>query len=76
MTDTRMALHEVLEIHELLAFKNVCLTKASVMPVLVSDERLKALMAQTATIDRRHISDLQALLSNVETKVQSQGLVH
>ncbi|WP_249226458.1 hypothetical protein [Alicyclobacillus mengziensis] len=41
MAKDEWALHETLELHELLAFKNVCMTKSVTMPVLVSDESLK-----------------------------------
>ncbi len=65
MAKDEWALHETLELHELLAFKNVCMTKSVTMPVLVSDESLKELMAASATMDRHHIADLQALLSKM-----------
>ncbi|QSO53495.1 hypothetical protein JZ785_06475 [Alicyclobacillus curvatus] len=61
------ALHETLELHELLAFKNVCLTKSITMPVLVNDGGLKDLLAAAAAMDRRHVADLQGLLARTAT---------
>jgi hypothetical protein len=37
-TQQGLATHETLEMHELLAFKNVCLTKSQTMQALVKDE--------------------------------------
>lgn len=58
-----LALHETLKLHEMLAFKNLCLTKSATMQGLVTDGRLRDLMQFTAAADRRHIEDLQRLLS-------------
>ncbi|MBV2240948.1 hypothetical protein KQR57_14270 [Bacillus inaquosorum] len=38
------ALHEVLEVQEMTAFKTLCLTKSKTMKALVSDPKLKAIM--------------------------------
>jgi len=58
-----LAGHETMELHELLAFKNVCLTKSRTMQPLVSDENLKNLLQKAVDVDRRHIQDLQDILS-------------
>lgn len=58
-----LALHETMEVHELLAFKNVCMTKSTTMQVLVSDPALKEMMNACANTDKQHIADLAALLS-------------
>ena len=54
-----LGVHEFLEIHELLTFKSLCLTKSSVMQALVTDERLKEMMQQDVTMSTRHIEELK-----------------
>lgn len=58
-----LAMHEKLELHELLAFKSLCLTKAKTMQTLVSDENLKLILQKEAETAQRHIEQLQTTLS-------------
>lgn len=44
VTGMEYALHEVLEVQEMTAFKTLCLTKSKTMKALVSDPKLKAIM--------------------------------
>ncbi|WP_374718914.1 DUF892 family protein [Parageobacillus toebii] len=55
--------HETLELHELLAFKNVCLAKNTAMQGMVSDPQLKSLIQQDIQKTQQQIRDLQNLLS-------------
>lgn len=59
-----LALHETLDVHELLTFKNLCLTKATTMGALAQDEELKNLLANDAATGTRHIEQLQKFLTN------------
>ncbi|MRH41435.1 hypothetical protein GH741_01950 [Aquibacillus halophilus] len=59
----KMGVHEKLEIHELLTFKNLCLTKSTAMSALVQDEELKQLLNYTSQIDRENIKSLSGFLS-------------
>ncbi|MGG5252677.1 hypothetical protein ACQYAD_04145 [Neobacillus sp. SM06] len=61
-----LGLHETLELHELLTFKSLCLTKATTMGALAQDEELKALLANDAASGSRHIQQLQNFLTNRE----------
>ncbi|MFC2949805.1 hypothetical protein [Virgibacillus sediminis] len=66
----KLGVHESLELQELLSFKSLCLTKASLMRGLVSDDHLKAIMQQDADMHVRH---LQALRDNLtEGEVSSE----
>ncbi|WIG48959.1 DUF892 family protein [Bacillus halotolerans] len=56
-------LHETLELHELLTFKNLCLTKSSTMTGLVQDEELKSILEQDAQKTKQQAARLQELLS-------------
>jgi similar to spore coat protein len=58
-----MGVHETLEIHELLTFKNLCLTKSTTMSALAQDEELKQLLTQASQMDRQNIQTLQGFLS-------------
>ncbi|WP_400243690.1 hypothetical protein AB3U99_21005 [Niallia sp. JL1B1071] len=55
--------HEALELHELITFKSLCVTKASIMQLLVSDEELKTIMQQDVEISSKHIEALKNYLS-------------
>ncbi|MBB6452695.1 hypothetical protein HNQ94_001141 [Salirhabdus euzebyi] len=55
--------HETLEMHELITFKSLCLTKATIMQALVTDEKLKSLMQQDASMHDKHINVLKSHLS-------------
>jgi similar to spore coat protein len=64
MAQQNFAVHETMEIHEIINFKNVCMTKSSTMQLLVSDERLKALMQKDVEQSTRAISELKNLLAS------------
>jgi similar to spore coat protein len=64
-----LALHETLDLHELLSFKNLCLTKATTMSGLAIDEELKAILADDVTTGIQHIQQLQKFLTNREENV-------
>lgn len=61
-----LALHETLELHELLTFKTCCLTKSSTMQALVSDNELKTLLEQDVQTSQRNMKELQDLLSKAK----------
>ncbi|MCZ8522643.1 MULTISPECIES: hypothetical protein [Paenibacillus] len=61
------ALHEVLELHEIAAFKTICMTKSQTMQALVSDEALKSIMQQDVALSVRQLQDLKNLLSKATT---------
>lgn len=56
------ALHETLEVHELAAFKTVCMTKSKTMRGLVSDEELKRILQEDADVSARQLQELEAVL--------------
>lgn len=57
-------LHEALEVHELLNFKNLSVAKTTAMTSLVQDAELKALLTATAAAGKKHIKDLQQFLQD------------
>lgn len=58
-----LATHEKLELHEYLAFKNVCATKALAMSKLAKDPGLKSLLDDDLRITQRQIQEISQLLS-------------
>jgi similar to spore coat protein len=57
------ALHETLEVHEMAAFKTVCMTKSKTMQALISDPALKAILQQDVDISTRQLQELGAILA-------------
>jgi similar to spore coat protein len=58
-----LGLHETLDLHELLTFKNLCLTKATTMSVLAQDPELKAILSEDVVNGTQHIHQLQKFLT-------------
>jgi similar to spore coat protein len=61
---SRYALHELLELHEMAAFKTVCMTKNKTMKALVSDDVLKQIMEQDVETSTRQLKELGGLMSS------------
>jgi similar to spore coat protein len=59
-----LAPHETYELHELLTFKNLCLTKSSTMGVLVQDSELKDILQQDVTKTTAQIQRMQEFITN------------
>jgi similar to spore coat protein len=66
MLKQQLAPHECMELHEILAFKNVCLTKSVTMSALVSDNELKSILQQDTSTTERHIRELKGLLEQAD----------
>jgi len=60
------ALHEVLEVQEMAAFKTVCLTKSKTMKALVTDPRLIDIMQQDVDLSTRQLQEYTSILSNTK----------
>ena len=63
-----LGLHETLDLHELLTFKNLCLTKSATMGALVQDEELKTILTNDVTLGQQHIEQLQQFITNREAQ--------
>jgi similar to spore coat protein len=59
-----LAPHETYELHELLTFKNLCLTKSSTMSALVQDPQLKNILQQDVTKTTGQIQRMQEFMTN------------
>ena len=63
--NSNYALHELLEVHEIAAFKTVCLTKSQTMQALVTDPELTQMLQQDAALSQQQLQELSAVLSKV-----------
>jgi len=61
MAATTLGPHEALEIHEVLNFKTVALTKAKLMQGIVFDKELKAMMQKEVELGIRHVRELREI---------------
>jgi similar to spore coat protein len=73
MNEQSIAPNESMQLHEILTFKNICLTKSLTMSPLVSDEELKLILQQEVAVSQEHIEELRELMgkSNI---VSSENL--
>ncbi|AHM68625.1 hypothetical protein LK13_12385 [Paenibacillus polymyxa] len=60
-------LHETLEVHELSAFKTVCLTKSKTMQALISDPALKAILQKDVDLTTRQLQELSNVLNQASS---------
>jgi similar to spore coat protein len=64
MDQQAIAPHETMQLHELLTFKNLCLTKSVTMSPLVSDEELKSILQSDVSTSKQHIQELSGLMKH------------
>jgi similar to spore coat protein len=65
MMNGKFTPHETFEVHEMAAFKTVCLTKSKTMQLLVSDQDLKSILQQDVQMSTRQLQELNGILSKV-----------
>ncbi|SFE97236.1 hypothetical protein [Alteribacillus iranensis] len=63
----KLALHERLELHEILTFKNLNLTKSSTMRGLVGCKELKGILENEVKEGQQHVTQLHELLQRRDT---------
>ncbi|NHN35645.1 hypothetical protein [Paenibacillus agricola] len=57
------ALHETLEVHEIAAFKTVCMTKSKMMQALITGPELKEILQEDIQLSTRQLQELGNMLS-------------
>ncbi|SDH68478.1 hypothetical protein SAMN05192534_10967 [Alteribacillus persepolensis] len=62
----KLALHERLELQEILTLKNITLTKASTMQGLAGCKELKSILAAETNKGKQHVEQLAELLKERE----------
>ncbi|OBZ08230.1 MULTISPECIES: hypothetical protein [Bacillales] len=63
--NSNYALHEMLEVHEMAAFKTVCMTKSKTMQALVTDPELMQILQQDVQSSQQHLQELGGVLSKM-----------
>ena len=61
---TELALHEQLEVHEVLIFKTNCVTKGKLFVDLVQDAKLKEILEEDLELSVKAIKDLKKVLAD------------
>lgn len=62
-----LALHETMQVHEMLNFKTICMATSKMMQGVVFDQELKSLMAKDVDQSIMSVAALQNLLSKAPT---------
>jgi similar to spore coat protein len=75
MNEQGIAPNETMQLHEILTFKNTCLTKSLTMSPLVSDDELKAILQQDVDTSQKHIEELRNLIekSNIASSKNAES---
>ncbi|MFJ7727851.1 hypothetical protein ACIQXV_17025 [Neobacillus sp. NPDC097160] len=60
------ALHEVLEVQEMAAFKTLCMSKSKTMRALVTDQKLLDIMQQDVKTSTRQLQEFSSILSKAQ----------
>ncbi|RHW35009.1 spore coat protein [Lysinibacillus yapensis] len=64
MATKELALHEQLEVHEVLIFKTACVAKNKLFVNLVQDEKLKDILEEDLELSKKAIKDLRKVLAD------------
>ena len=67
MDEQSLTINESIQLHEILTFKNLCLTKSITMSPLVSDDELKSIIQQEITVAKAHIEELRGFMEKLST---------
>lgn len=63
MASEKLAVHETLELHELLTLKQSCLVKSYALQSLVEDDTLKMILDNDVSSSKKAIKELQSILT-------------
>lgn len=67
MAQQTLALHETMEVHEMLNFKTICMAQSKLLQGVVFDQDLKKLMEEDVKQSMTAINELQCLLTKGKT---------
>jgi similar to spore coat protein len=73
MFQQNLALHETMEIHELLNLKTICMTKSKMIQGIVFDQELKALLEKDVQQSITQAKVLQDLLAKTQQTTTNGG---
>ncbi|RNF39038.1 spore coat protein [Planococcus salinus] len=61
-----LAMHEKLEVHEVLTFKTACVAKSKLFVDLIEDDKLKEIVQEDLELSTKAIKDLRKILADSE----------
>ncbi|MGG0032038.1 spore coat protein [Priestia megaterium] len=61
-----LAMHETLEVHEILTLKTSCVTKGTAMLELIEDEELKKILEEDVQTSTEAIKELKKILKKAQ----------
>ncbi|QHJ72048.1 spore coat protein [Planococcus halotolerans] len=64
MASKELAMHEKLEVHEILTFKTACVAKTKMFVDLVKDDKLKKILEEDLELSTQAIKDLRKILKD------------
>ena len=64
MASKELAMHEKLEVHEVLTFKTACVAKSKMFVDLVEDDNLKKILEEDMELSTQAIKDLRKVLAD------------
>ncbi|TWT25114.1 spore coat protein [Planomicrobium sp. CPCC 101110] len=67
----QLAIHETLEVHEVLIFKTACLAKNKLFVDMVQDKKLKEIIEEDTELSTKAVKDLRKILADASK--QSSG---
>ncbi len=62
----KLAMHEALEVHEILTLKTSCVMKGTAMLELVEDEKLKKILEEDVETSTKALDELQKILKKAQ----------
>lgn len=68
--NSNYALHEMLEVHEMAAFKTICMTKSKTMQALVTDPELKQILQEDVQLSQQQLQELSEVLSKSDLNLK------
>lgn len=60
----KLAMHEMLEVHEVLTFKTACVAKNKAFSGLAKDKKLKKILEEDIELSTKAIKDLRKILAD------------
>lgn len=67
-----LAMHETLEVHEVLIFKTACLAKNKLFLDMVQDKKLREIMEEDMELSTKAVKDLRKILADANKQTSGE----
>ncbi|PSL41373.1 hypothetical protein B0H99_10255 [Planomicrobium soli] len=68
----KLAIHETLEVHEVLTFKTACLAKNKLFVDMVQDKKLKEIIEEDTELSTKAVKDLRKILADANKQTSGE----